>query len=86
MSNGIQGATRKRGFFSQQRVLMLFFFVVGLIIGIYFALVVIEPEINKDINERITLLSSKNNVQSEQIQVYVSCLENNNIVLESCEG
>ena len=81
----MQKALRK-GLFSQQRIMFLALFIVGLLIGLYLEHTFIEPAISNDTNERIALLSAKNNLQTEQIQVYAQCLQKNNVELASCEN
>lgn len=75
----------KKGIFSKEMIIIIVALIIGILLGSYLALTFIAPQLYKDTDQRIALLSEKNNIQTQQIQTYAECLQKNNVDLASCE-
>ncbi|MDO8537636.1 MAG: hypothetical protein Q7S21_02005 [archaeon] len=81
----MERALKKGSLISKEIIIIIVALIIGLLIGSWLSLTYIAPELYKDTDERIALLSTKNNIQTQQIQSYAQCLQKNNVALESCE-
>lgn len=75
----------KKGGISREIIIIIVALIIGILIGGYLSVTFIAPQLYKNTDERIALLSAKNNIQTQQVQTYAQCLQKNNIDLASCE-
>ena len=81
----MERALKKGGLFSREIIIIIAALIIGILVGSYISITFIAPQLYKNTDERIALLSAKNNIQTQQVQTYAQCLQKNNIDLASCE-
>ncbi|MEW6295516.1 MAG: hypothetical protein AB1467_04455 [Candidatus Diapherotrites archaeon] len=79
------GRSKGRGFWSVQKIFMLFLLIFGFIVGVYVAHQFIEPSFNKQVTSGLAVCEAKKAVQDNEINSLFSCLESNNIDPQKCE-
>jgi len=79
------GHSKGRGFWSVQKIFMLFLLIFGFIVGVYVAHQFIEPSFNQKLTSSFAACEAKKAAQDNEIESLLACLKDQNIDPKKCE-